>query len=67
HFGADPEFHLDKPFAEMVLQMRENKADATFTERYLDMATAFVKNIIDHKSAEVEIDDKLVVDSYYKA
>ncbi|NND32035.1 MAG: nitrite/sulfite reductase, partial [Saprospiraceae bacterium] len=37
HFGADPEFHLDKPFAEMVLQMRENKADATFTERYLDM------------------------------
>jgi hypothetical protein len=47
--------------------MRESEADEKFASDYLETASTFVKNIIDHKSAGVEIDDKLVVDSYYKA
>ena len=67
HFAVEPDFHLEKPFAEIVLQMRENTANEDFARDYLNSATNFVKNIIDHRSSEVELDEKLVVDSYYKA
>jgi sulfite reductase (ferredoxin) len=67
HFSADPDFFLDRNFGDMVLQMRAQEADALFAQQYLNTASTFVKNIIDHKSSDVQIDDKLVVDSYYKA
>jgi sulfite reductase (ferredoxin) len=67
HFAKDPEFLLDLPFSEMVLQMRASEPDQTFAGEYLKTATSFVDQIIKGRKAEGEQAEKMVLDSYYKA
>lgn len=67
HFASDPEFSLEVPFSELVLQMRDHDPEKEFASRYLETAHWFVSQIIHTRKAEGEFADKLVLDSYYKA
>jgi sulfite reductase (ferredoxin) len=67
HFANDPEFVLEQPFSEMVLQMRETAPEQKFSEEYLNTASTFVGQIIKSRKAEGEFAEKMVLDSYYKA
>ncbi|MCB0667215.1 MAG: nitrite/sulfite reductase [Saprospiraceae bacterium] len=67
NFSSDPEFSLDVPFSELVLQMRDHNPEQEFALQYLKTAHWFVGKIIENRKAEGETADKLVLDSYYKA
>lgn len=67
NFSSDPEFSLDVPFSELVLQMRDHNPEQEFASQYLHTAHWFVGKIIENRKAEGETAEKLVLDSYYKA
>ncbi len=79
HFGIIEDFDrefgdlsavgLDGSFAEQVLQVRQDGQDRTFAEQYYETAKIFVDGIIENRKEDflsVE-EDKLVINSYYKA
>ncbi len=67
NFALEPDFVLERPFSELVLQMRDHEPEEAFALQYLEIASKFVTKIIEHREEEAEVTEKLVVDSYYKA
>ncbi|MCB0689309.1 MAG: nitrite reductase [Saprospiraceae bacterium] len=67
NFAADPDFLLEIPFSEMVLKMRENEPEKDFAREYLKTAKIFTEQIIHSRTKEASLEEKLVLDSYYKA
>ncbi len=67
HYVETGEFALDQNFEDLVLQIKKQKADASFTSEFLTQAESFVQQIIEIREAQLGEKDKTVLSNYYNA
>ncbi len=69
HAGDVTKFGLSGTFAENVLEVSKNGQDEAFAKNYVDRAERFLQAVISvrNESEMAESQDKMVVNSYYKA
>ena len=60
-------FGITGSFAETVLQVSADGQDEAFARQYIAKAEQFVQSVIDTRADALNEEDKLVVNSYYKA
>lgn len=70
YFVETGQFDLDGNYSELVLQIKKHEPTKAFAEAYQEQAADFVQKVIAYREKQLVLangEEKLVVDSYYKA
>lgn len=70
HFASKESFNSlnGKSFIEVVLQIQENEPSTPFAEQYVSQLERFLDDVKSYKNKSAkDIEDKKVIDNYYKA
>ncbi|MEL6863032.1 MAG: nitrite reductase [Bacteroidota bacterium] len=69
HYVETKAFDLDQSFSSLVEQINKNQPSASFAQKYLTEAQAFIDQVIAVRAQQLggSDDDKTIINAYYKA
>ncbi len=67
HFVASGKIEIPQDFTSWVLEFKEAPADSSFTKSYIDRAQALLRSVEEYRAQDLEQEEKVVINNYYKA